>query len=104
MRIRSFANVIYVEFCDDIDLECNSKVHSLDRALAAMSPAWLLEAVPSYSSLALVVNPRVSTTAITSELNSVCDSVTSNPALASRLHELPVRYGGEDGPDLDFLA
>ena len=95
-----------MEFCDTIDPECNSSVLSLDRALAARSPDWLLEAVPSYGCLALVVDPARSTKeAITNELKEVCASVQAAvPYQGGRLHQLPVRYGGEFGPDLGFVA
>lgn len=106
MRVRSFSNVVYVEFCESIDLECNSRVHSLDRALATNRPAWLLEAVPSYSSLALVVDPTVlGSAAIAGELKRMYDSIAaSDLPRAGTSHELPVRYGGEDGPDIGFVA
>jgi inhibitor of KinA len=106
LRIRRFSNVFYVEFCDVIDPYCNSKVHSLDRALAARLPEWLLEAVPSYGSLALLVDTTRSTAAaITDELTELCaSSLPVGPAAAGRLHQFPVRYGGEDGPDLGFVA
>lgn len=106
MRIRRFSNILYVEFCDAIDPDCNSKVLALDRAMAAKSPSWLLEAVPSYGSLALVVDPtRSSEPAIAGELEEICASaLQAGPARTGRLRQLPVRYGGEYGPDLGFVA
>lgn len=105
MQIRHFSNVFYVEFCDRIDPECNSEVLSLDRALALRSPAWLLEAVPSYGSLALVADPAAPTKLVLDELEEVCTSAASEaPTNTGRLHHLPVRYGGEFGPDLGFVA
>lgn len=106
MRIRRFSNVVYVEFCDAIDPDCNSKVLSLDRVLAERSPPWLLEAVPSYGSLALLVNLGNSPArAIADELSEICaSSLDHGSAAVGRLHELPVRYGGEEGPDLGFVA
>jgi inhibitor of KinA len=106
LRIRRFSNIIYVEFCDVVDPDCNSKVLSLDRALAARSSDWLLEAVPSYGSLALLVDTTHTTaTAITDELTEICaSSLQAGPAPTGKLHQLPVRYGGEYGPDLGFVA
>lgn len=106
MRIRRFSNVIYVEFCDRIDPYCSSKVVSLDRMLAARSPRWLIEAVPSYGSLALLVDTNQSTPqAVDAELSEICASIPpASRASEGRLHELPVRYGGEYGPDIAFVA
>ena len=105
MRIRRFSNIIYVEFCDVVDPDCNSKVLSLDSVLAARSPTWLVEAVPSYGSLALVVDPTESSeTGITQELKEAVDALPLGPARTGRLHQLSMRYGGEYGPDLGFVA
>ena len=106
MRIRRFSNVIYVEFCDNIDPECNAKVLHLDGALASRSPDWLLEAVPSYASLALLVDTGTrSAGAIADELTEICSSMPRDPQRRKgKLHQLRVRYGDEYGPDLEFVA
>ena len=106
MRIRRFSNIVYVEFCDAVDPDCNFKVLSLDSVLAARSPRWLMEAVPSYGSLALLVDlTRTTPGAITDELTEFCaSSLPAGGAQAGKLHQLPVRYGGEYGPDLGFVA
>lgn len=105
MRIRRFSNVVYVEFCDKVDADCNAKVQSLDRALAARQPSWLLEAVPSYGSLALLVDSRSTFSAVGDELAEISSSLPPVTREESgKLHQLPVRYGGEYGPDLEFVA
>lgn len=106
MRIRRFSDVLYVEFCDVIDPECNSKVIALDEAMTANRPKWLIEAVPSYGSLALVVDPTASTeTAMSRELEEFCtEALRAGSVRKGRLHRLSVRYGSEYGPDLSFVA
>lgn len=65
----------------------------------------MMEAVPSYGSLALIVDPTQSSEAgITQELKEIADALSPGPARAGRLHQLPVRYGGGYGPDLGFVA
>ena len=105
MRIRHFSNVFYVEFCDRIDPECNSRVLALDRALVVRQPGWLLEAVPSYGTLAVFADSAAPAAIVARELTSLASSaVPASPARQGRLHLLQVRYGGEYGPDLDFVA
>lgn len=74
--------------------------------LAARSPRWLIEAVPSYGSLALLVDTNQSTPqAVDAELSEICALIPpASRASEGRLHELPVRYGGEYGPDIAFVA
>jgi KipI family sensor histidine kinase inhibitor len=106
LRIRRFSNIIYVEFCDVIDPDCNSKVVALDRTLSHRRPAWLIEAVPAYGALALVLDPTQSSEeTITDELEEICAAaVETNSTQTRELHRLSVKYGGENGPDLAFVA
>ena len=66
----------------------------------------MLEAVPSYGSLALLVDTNQATArAMAEELSKICASIQSaGPRKEGRLHELPVKYGGENGPDIGFVA
>lgn len=66
----------------------------------------MMEAVPSYGSLALLVDTtKSSAQAIANEVREICSSsLSAGPARAGKSHKLPVRYGGDDGPDLGFVA
>ena len=105
MRIRRYSNVVYVEFCDKIDVDCNSEVLGLDEELRSRSPPWMLEAIPSYGSLAILIDPNSDPDSVARELADLCDTIPGPKARrVGRLHELRVRYGGEYGPDLDYVA
>ena len=92
-----------VELGDHIDAEINARVQALDRALARDPFPGCREAVPSYRSLLVVYDPVVT------PFEEACRRVTqlaSAPPVPreGRRHVIPVRYGGEDGPDLPSVA
>src|SRR5579884_3986120 len=93
-KITHLLNYVYVTFCEDVEIECNRKVHMLDRSLQRKKPEWLIETVPSYGTLAIVVDKK--SVRDESEIDEEIDE--------SNILELKVAYGGEYGPDLKGVA
>ena len=93
-----------VELGDGIDPALNARVVALDRALARSPFAGLREAVPTYRALLVLYDPaRAAFTEVRDALLARAAAVPE--ALPrGRLHEIPTRYGGEDGPDLAAVA
>jgi KipI family sensor histidine kinase inhibitor len=91
---------------DTLDASLNAQVHALTARIAAAAPAWVLDVVPAYASLAVFFD----TSAITAgEVRSWLHAQASAPlgqahATPARRVEVPVLYGGEHGPDLDSAA
>lgn len=91
----------------------NRRVHALARALQAQRPAWLRELVPAYASLALQVEAdgRADRDAadplacarrwLEAQLSTDIPAVdaSAQPAI-----DIPVCYGGSNGPDLEAVA
>lgn len=95
----------YVTFCHDVDLRCNSMVHKLDSILKKHSPPWLLESVPSYGTLALVVDRNKATSnEVEKEVRNLLRMASHEYEVQGRLWELEVKYGGDEGPDLKEIA
>ena len=100
-------SALLVEFGSVIDPEVNSRVYSLvDRVEAADNPA-VVDLVPTYRSLLVQYDPLVSnyeefTNSIGELVSGLGDLKTS--ATAPQIIELPVVYGGDDGPDLETVA
>lgn len=98
---------LVVEFGDAIDPAVNARVHRLARALAVRRPEGVLETVPTYRSLLVLFDPLL---LARERLVSLVDGLLADPAPeeapgpAGAAVELPVLYGGEFGPDLDFVA
>ncbi len=95
-----------VEFGQTISEPLNRRVHALDAVLRADPPPGLRETVPTYRSLLVVYDPvAVDGDEMAAYLRRIAQAVPDSLAAAQgRLMEIPVRYGGEDGPDLEAVA
>ena len=79
------------------------------RALAAVVMAAAIpgfrDAVPAYRTLLLRFDPlSAAADALPALIERLAATLQIAPAAAGRTISLPVRYGGEDGPDLDAVA
>jgi len=96
---------LLIEFGDEISLDINRRVHALASLLAADPPVGLGEAVPTYRSLLLHYDPlRLNYDEVEALALDALSRVKESPPLESRVIEIPTCYGGEFGPDLDFVA
>lgn len=83
----------------------NDRVHHLDRLLRSAETMGVVDQVPAYSSLLVRFDPSVLPeeqlrTTIESLLPGLGDAMPQTGIL----HTIPVRYGGDTGPDLAALA
>lgn len=98
---------LVVEFGALIDPDVNRRVHRTGELIAAASIAGVIEIVPTYRSLLVYFDPLTVARAELSERISLLirdDKQQTAQAQAARIVEIPVGYGGELGPDLDFVA
>jgi len=106
-----------VEFGSSIDPQINARVHRLATMLIAELRGRIVEVVPTYRSLTVFFDPLVIARRQLQEeivrlLASVDDHQPGVPPLqdatelreSAKLISIPVSYGGEFGPDLDFVA
>jgi KipI family sensor histidine kinase inhibitor len=95
-----------VEFGQAVSKTLNRRVHALDAALQADPPPGLRETVPTYRSLLVLYDPlAIDGEAMRERLHALAQAVPASPAAdRGRLIEIPVRYGGADGPDLEAVA
>ena len=86
----------------DFDLARQRRIWSLARRAAAWD--WVAEAVPGMTNLLLVFGaPPRDLAAVEAALREAWDA-GAEEAGRGRLFEFDVVYGGEGGPDLDFMA
>jgi inhibitor of KinA len=98
-------SALLVQFGDDIDPAINQRVHELDALFGVDRIAGIIETVPAYATLLIHYDPLVLTYAQASDLvNIEIAKVQSGSLRKPRRIEVPVRYGGEEGPDLEFVA
>lgn len=98
-------SALLVKLGDEIDITINQRVHAL-AALINLSPLdGVVETVPAYASLLIHYDPGLLTYArICSWVRGNLDQLESATLRAPRQFEVPVRYGGEFGADLQFVA
>ncbi len=96
-----------VEFGNVVDEALNRQVHAFDAAVQAMGLLGLIETVPTYRSLLVIFDPAQTTAiAVRQALHRQLASFVCREEYGDRgrLIEIPVRYGGAWGPDLEAVA
>ncbi len=94
-----------VELGAGIDPRVNQAVHDLLVAIEERGLDGIMDLVPSYRAILVQYNPLVA------DLSRLQEEITALEALAlegepstPRSVEIPTLYGGEAGPDLDYVA
>ena len=103
-KIRAMGDAaVLVELGDALDAALNARVHALARRM--QSARGVLVTVPGYTTLLVEYEPALC------EYDALCHEIENALALqndvsaqTARVIEIPTRYGGEFGPDLDFVA
>ena len=100
-------SAILIELGSEIDPEINSQVFALADSVEAAEIAAVVELIPTYRSLLVSYDPIISKyDEMRDRLNNFVTELEAivEAAGESRIVELPVVYGSEDGPDLDSVA
>jgi KipI family sensor histidine kinase inhibitor len=97
---------LLVELGAGIDPTVNNRVQRLHQILARENLYGVVETVPAYGSLLVVYDPlQAAPEALALQIEDLCEfDAADEPEELPRLIEVPVVYGGEDGPDLDAVA
>lgn len=104
---------LLVRFGDEIDLPVNQRVHALASLLDASPFEGMIETVPAYATLLVQYDPlAISFTQVRDflreKISQVEETASRKPKQAcpeyGRRVEVPVRYGGEYGIDLESVA
>jgi inhibitor of KinA len=96
---------LLIQLGDEIDLPVNQSVHALAELINISSLAGIVETVPAYSTLLVHYDPLVLSFAqIKNDLRALIAQAQKTVSRKPRQVEVPVSYGGEYGPDLEFVA
>ena len=94
-----------VKLGEQIDLSLNQQVHRLDQEFIQAPMVGIVEVVPAYASLLIHYDPLVLSEPVVIAWIEKCACQEEDGFLAEpRLVEIPVFYGGVNGPDLESLA
>jgi len=96
---------IVLEFGNEISKELNLLVRKMYYCINNKNIEGIEETVPTYRSLTIYYNPqKIKYADLSKKLKELEKSVTEITLPADYVTELPVVYGGEHGPDLEFVA
>lgn len=98
-------HALVVELGDTIDPDLNRRVHNLRLAIEKAEVTGVFDLVPSYRSLLVYYDPvRTSAKDLEDTLVRIESKVDEASLEKPRVVHIPTLYGGEYGPDLEFVA
>lgn len=100
-------SAVLVEFGEVIDPDVNSRVYALFDSVEKSLGDKVIEMIPTYRSLLVVYNPiEITLGEMSDQVGGLLDGIQgeSDWSATREIIELPVVYGGEDGPDLYHVA
>lgn len=98
-------SAVLVQLGDEIDLTINQRVHTLANLITTSAINGIIETVPAYTTLLVHYDSlSLSFTQIKHILREKLAQIRENESRKPRLVEVPVRYGGVLGPDLESVA
>lgn len=96
---------LLVEYGEGVDLTVNEKVRRMAAIVTQRSPAGVEAVIPSYRSLCIMYDPQQITPARLQDQLLEWETGQDQTAIPpSQTVVIPVCYGGEFGPDIQFVA
>ncbi|MFC7440482.1 5-oxoprolinase subunit PxpB [Laceyella putida] len=96
---------VIIQLGQTIDLETHRKVKTLATLLDQHPIPGMIEQVPAFTTVAVFYDPlKTSYKAVCSMLEQIVSKLENPMDVEPRTVEIPVCYGGEFGPDLEFVA
>jgi KipI family sensor histidine kinase inhibitor len=98
-------SAVLAQMGEQIDLPINQQIHVLSGLIEASAWPGIVETVPAYATLLVQYDPLlISYTQVREFLREKIAQVGEAANRKPRRVEVPVRYGGEDGIDLEDVA
>jgi inhibitor of KinA len=97
---------LVIEFGNEISEEINRRITYVTGKLDQAKPPGILDIVPAYRSILVNFDPlRISAGKIADIAGAAMDDFSASPGAAGgEVIEIPVLYGGDKGPDMDFIS
>ncbi|WP_101842962.1 5-oxoprolinase subunit PxpB [Halobacillus sp. Marseille-P3879] len=102
---------IVITVSNEINEEAQTKVRLLSQLLDDQQPDWMVEYIPAFTTVTIFYNPVVLSgnkklpyEQVKENIAELMTSVKTEGAGNPRTVEIPVCYGGDFGPDLEFVA
>jgi len=96
---------LLVEYGDVIDPDINNKVRSMAIVMEKETIEGVIETIPTYRSLLIIYDPAITNpTKLEKEILTLEERLSQIKIPPPDTVEIPVCYGGEFGPDIQFVA
>lgn len=96
---------IILEIGNEINEETHHRVRAVTALLETDPPQWMTEFIPAFTTVSIVYSPlQVSYEEAKLELAALLKKASEITLPPPRTIELPVCYGGDHGPDLEYVA
>lgn len=90
---------------NEIDLEINCRIHALDELVLREPLDGIVETVPTYTSLLIYYDLlRLDYHQVVDWVSLKLSKVRESGVEQARVTKIPTVYGGDDGPDLEYVA
>jgi len=98
-------SALLIELDDVISSGVNDRVYALDALIRRTPLKGIRESIPGYASVVLLFDPlQKSYSDMHQWVQNLVQKLTFETDHSPHLVEIPVRYGGSHGPDLQFVA
>lgn len=96
---------IVIEFGNEINEQTEQQVRKVSALLESRPPEWMIEFIPAFTTVSIFYNPILAPyDLVKTQLAHLLTQLGEVPSVHSRTIEIPVCYGDEFGPDLEFVA
>ncbi len=98
-------SALTIEFGNEIDPQINAQVVAFANTIVGQQWDGILDVVPTFRSVTVFFDPfQMDSAELTKKLTRLPRPGKNHSALIGTIHEIPVLYGGEYGPDLEDVA
>lgn len=96
---------VLIEFEQVISPHINRAIRALDTRIHGSDIPGITETVPTYAALTVHYRPELITYGeLKKKLELLSSDISDSAAVSAKVTVLPVLYGGDGGPDLQFVA
>ncbi|MBC8588968.1 5-oxoprolinase subunit PxpB [Paratissierella segnis] len=96
---------LVMEFGNSISPEINTKIRNMANTINNLNINYITEIIPTYRSILIIFDPlQISYGKLIENLEEIESSMGEGDVGAIRIVEIPTVYGGEYGPDIEFVA
>lgn len=99
-------SALLITFGRTIDIDINHQILMIDQQLEQRRITGIVEWIPAYCSILVLYDPRLVTESTLHLWLDHCLHINQEkPNIRqTRTIEIPIKYGGKEGPDLNFVA